>query len=94
MGIRGPGKGAYVTTPEDSLIETAQCILRVKKWFTNVETVKKMYSAVTNPVSVQNEEEILVGFFESDLDFGNIVENSERVKVRQRALGPDIITFT
>ena len=94
MGIRGPGKSAAAHTPIDSVVVTLPCGLQIKKWFTDIETVKKMYTAVSRSLSVQNEEEILVGFFQSELDFGNIVENSERVKVRERALGPDVITFT
>jgi hypothetical protein len=66
----------------------------VKRWFADVATVKKMYTAVARSLSVQNEEEILSGYFENELDYGNIVENSERVKVIERALGPDVVTFT
>lgn len=94
MGIRGPGKSATVHTPVDSVVETLPCEIQVKKWFTDIKTVKKMYTAASRSLNIQNEEEILVGFFESELDFGSIVENSERIKVRERALGPDIITFT
>lgn len=94
MGIRGPGKSAAVNTPVDSIIESLPFELRVKKWFTDIETVKKMYTFASRSLNIQNEEEILVGFFQSDLEFGNIVENSERIKVRERALGPDLITIT
>lgn len=94
MGIRGPGKSASVHTPFDSAVENLPLSITVKKWFTDIETVKKMYMAASRSLSIQNEEEILVGFFESDLEFGNILENSERVKVRERALGPDVVTFT
>ena len=94
MGMRGPGKSAAAKTPVDSIIVSIPVELRVKKWFTDIETVKKMYTAASRSLSIQNEEEILVGFFQSDLEFGNIIENSERVKVRERALGPDLITIT
>jgi len=94
MGIRGPGKSAAVQTPIDSACVIMPCTIGVRKWFADVETVKKMYVASSKSLTVQNEEEILVGFFENDLEYGNIVENSERVKVRQRALGPDVVTFT
>ncbi|MFC1554633.1 hypothetical protein ACFL7D_08370, partial [candidate division KSB1 bacterium] len=80
--------------PLDSCVETQPCQIKIKKWFTDIETVKKMYTAITRSLSIQNEEEILVGYFESELDFGNIIENSERVKIKERALGPDLITFT
>ncbi len=94
MGIRGPGKSARIVTPIDSVSESLPFKLRVRKWFTDIETVKRMYTALSLTQSVQNEEEILVGFYESELEYGNIVENSERVKIRQRALGPDMVTFT
>ncbi|MFC1730539.1 hypothetical protein ACFL6I_09395 [candidate division KSB1 bacterium] len=93
MGIRGPGKNATVSTPLGDQQVTAPCSIEIKKWFTNVATVKKMYTAISKQLTIQNEEEILVGFYENDLDFGNIVENSERIKIRQRALGPDTVTF-
>jgi len=94
MAIRGPGKSARVSTPLDSVTATLSCSLRVKKWFTTVETVKKMYAAITSPLLIENEEEIMVGYFENDLEYGNILENSERVKVKRRALAPDVVTFT
>jgi len=94
MGVRGPGKSVEVHTPADSHESVLNCTVRVKRWFADVATVKKMYTAVARSLSVQNEEEILSGYFESDLDYGNIVENSERVKVIERALGPDVVTFT
>jgi hypothetical protein len=53
-----------------------------------------MYAAVSNQANIQNEEEILSGHFESELERGSILENSEKVKVKQRAMGPDTIIFT
>ncbi|MFC1556147.1 hypothetical protein ACFL67_03600, partial [candidate division KSB1 bacterium] len=94
MGIRGPGKSVTIATPLESISRDFHCALRVKKWFADVEMVKKMYTAITSQLTIQNEEEILAGYFESDLDFGNIQEDSERIKLRKRALGPDSITFT
>ncbi|MCP4726301.1 MAG: hypothetical protein GY863_14750 [bacterium] len=94
MPIRGPGKSKTVQTPVDSLINTAPLLFTVRKWYTDIETVKKMYSVLSRSLGVQNEEEILVGYFESELEFGKIIENSEKVKVLKRALSPDAITFT
>lgn len=94
MGIRGPGESVTVHIPDGSEVATVPFSVSVKKWFTNIETVKKMYLASSQSLSVQNEEEILIGFYENDLNYGNIIENSERLKIKQRALGPDIMTFS
>lgn len=94
MPMRGPGQSAEVQAAFESVIYTLPLEFRVNKWFTEPETVKKMYTPVSRSLSVQNEEVILVGFFQSDLDFGNILENSERIKIKERALAPDEITFT
>ncbi|MFC1493489.1 hypothetical protein ACFL6O_05960, partial [candidate division KSB1 bacterium] len=94
MPIRGPGKSKTVQTPVDSSINTVPLLFNVRKWYTNIETVKKMYSVLSRSLGVQNEEEILVGYFQSELEFGKIIENSEKVKVLKRALAPDTVTFT
>ncbi len=94
MPIRGPGVSRMVQTPFDSSVNIVPLRFTVRKWYTSVETVKKMYSVLSRSLGVQNEEEILVGYFESELEFGKIIENSEKVKILKRALAPDTVIFT
>ncbi|RKY88689.1 hypothetical protein DRQ09_02445 [candidate division KSB1 bacterium] len=94
MSKRGPSRSIELTTPSGSERIEFSAVISIKKWFTDISTVKEMFQVTTESGIIQNEEQIISGTRENYLNHKNIVVDSERVKKEVRVLPPEVITFT
>ena len=80
MELRGPSSSVEFTTPEDDFTSEIACSISVKKWFTEVNSVKLMFGTIARNQEIRNEEQILSGTEENFLSFSGLRINSEKVK--------------
>jgi len=94
MAKRGPSSSVDLKTPTGSGSSEFKTIISIKKWFTDIATVKEMFQVTTESSIIQNEEQILSGTKENYLNHKNIIVNSEKVKQVKKVIPPDNITFS
>jgi len=94
MAQRGPSRSVDLTTPTGSVNSEFSALVTIKKWFTDIATVKELFQVTIESNIIQNEEQILSGTKENYLNHRNILTDSEKVKQIKKVLPPDSITFS
>lgn len=80
MDIRGPSDSIEFVTPKGDFTAEIECSISVKKWFTDVNSVKLMFGTIARNQEIRNEEQILSGTEENFLSFSGLRINSEKIK--------------
>lgn len=92
--IKGPGVSSTITTPTGTYEDYFISLADVKKWFTNVQLVRRLVGSGTGGTKVFNEEQILSGTAENFLKNANLEVSTDVVKKLTDVLGPDLITVS
>jgi len=93
MDIRGPSKSVTFTTPTGDITSEFGIILSIKKWFTNVNSVKILFGSIARNQKIRCEEQILSGTEENYLNYSGIKIGSERIKSLKIKTNPDVLAI-